>query len=581
MDQCAQQREGESSEARRIEPAIEPAPAEKADSIDGTRTSQADLIAELVDALGVELVHDSAMAGYALVKRADVRAVHAIRSSTFRSLLAKEFFDRHGRAPRAAAVADARTVLEGRAQHVGRLVDVALRVTGDDDAIDVDLGDDRRRMVHVTRTGWSVEPHGERIFRRAPGMLALPDPVRGGSFAELREFIAVDDENFALLSAFLLNAIRHRRPYPILPLTGEQGSAKTTTARILRRLVDPNKADVRAEPRDNRDLMIAANNGHMIVIDNLSHVTPQLSDALCRLSTGGGFATRTLYSDDEETIFYGQRPVILTSIADVAARPDLLDRSLSVRLQPIPDRQRRTEQELWERFDAAHPQIFGALLDVVSAALRNPRKAHLAKMSKPRMADAFCWAFATAPALGIDDDVFARAWSRTQDEAHASILESSLIFMPLRILVENKGGWSGTATELFSAIVPFVDETVARRRDWPRSPKALANQVRNIAPALRRAGIDHNEPPRSSGARLHVFTPRAIEVRENASYASRASPRAPNQREDSDNPESPKRRLRQTAAASVIQGARDDEGNDARDDGSTGFSVSDDVEFIP
>lgn len=40
--------------------------------------------------------------------------------------------------------------------------------------------------------------------------------------------------------------------------------------------------------------MIAANNSWCLAYDDLSHVPPWLSDALCRLSTGGGFATREL-----------------------------------------------------------------------------------------------------------------------------------------------------------------------------------------------------------------------------------------------------------------------------------------------
>ena len=562
---------------------MQPDLAEKAEAIDHTRTSQADLIVELVDRLGVELVHDSAMVTYAIIERAGVRGVYATRSSQFRSLLAQAFFEQHGRTPRVASLADARLVLEGRAQHVGRLVDVALRVAGDDDSIDVDLGDVRWRMVHITRDGWSIKPHGERLFRRAPGMLALPDPISGGSLDELRQFVSVDDANFTLIAAFLVNAIRPRGPYPILPLTGEQGSAKTTTARILRRLVDPNKADVRAEPRDNRDLIIAANNGHIIALDNVSHLTGQFSDALCRLSTGGGFATRTLYSDDEETIFSVMRPQILTSIGDVANRPDLLDRSLAVRLQPIPESERRTEEELRQGFDAAHPRLFGALLDAASVALRNVREVERKTKSKPRMADAYCWTLAAAAALGIDADAIASVWSRTVDEAHASILESSRIFAPLRILVERTGSWSGTATDLFAAFAPLVDESIAKRRDWPKSAKALANQVRSIAPALRRAGVDHSEPPRTSGARLHVFTLRLTELRQNASPASPASRSLLDQRKTDDGLASSGRHLRQPAGASVIPRGRNNDvrdADDANDNGLRPMSASDDVEFI-
>ena len=64
---------------------------------------------------------------------------------------------------------------------------------------------------------------------------------------------------------------------------------------MARALVDPNTAMLRSEPREPRDLMIASKNGWIIALDNLSGIQAWQSDCLCRLSTGGGFSTRTLY----------------------------------------------------------------------------------------------------------------------------------------------------------------------------------------------------------------------------------------------------------------------------------------------
>src|SRR5215210_4710406 len=101
--------------------------------------------------------------------------------------------------------------------------------------------------------------------------------------------------------------------------------------------------------------MIAANNSLIVGIDNVSHVSPWLSDALCRLSTGGGFGTRTLYENDEETIFDATRPVILNGITDVATKPDLLDRAIILVLPTIPEEKRKPEAELWREFEEALP----------------------------------------------------------------------------------------------------------------------------------------------------------------------------------------------------------------------------------
>ena len=109
-------------------------------------------------------------------------------------------------------------------------------------------------------------------------------------------------------------ALRPTGPYPVLVLTGEQGSAKSTCARMLRALVDPHEAALRAPPRNEHELFIAARNAHVLAFDNLSTVSPWLSDALSRLATGAGFAARKLYTDDEENVISAERPTILNSI---------------------------------------------------------------------------------------------------------------------------------------------------------------------------------------------------------------------------------------------------------------------------
>src|SRR5262249_18401328 len=152
-------------------------------------------------------------------------------------------------------------------------------------------------------------------FRRAAGMCALPQPVRGGNVNELRQLINVEDDRaWRLLVAWLLMAFSPRGPYPVLVLGGGHGAAKTWTANRLRDLVDPNEAPNRSEPREPRDLMIAARNGWVLAFDNISDLPAWLSDGLCRLATGSGFATRELYSDDDEVIFVATRPIIVNGI---------------------------------------------------------------------------------------------------------------------------------------------------------------------------------------------------------------------------------------------------------------------------
>jgi hypothetical protein len=216
-----------------------------------------------------------------------------------------------------------------------------MRVAEQNGRLYLDLGDEQWRAVEIGSHGWRVIASPPVRFRRAAGMLPLPLPVKGGSINALAPFLNLSGRNeFVLVIAWLLAALRHGGPYPLLALSGEQGSAKTVLSKILRALVDPNAAPVRTMPREERDLFIAANNGHLLAFDNLSDIPARTSDALCRLASGGSFAIRQLYTDADEALFEAACPAILNGIEDVITRPDLADRAIFLTLPYVHDTRR-------------------------------------------------------------------------------------------------------------------------------------------------------------------------------------------------------------------------------------------------
>jgi hypothetical protein len=215
--------------------------------------------------------------------------------------------------------------------------------------------------------------------------------MRGGSIEALAPFLNLASENdFVLVVAWLLGALRAGGPYPVLAIAGEQGSAKTVLSKLLRAVIDPSVAPVRALPRDERELFIAASNGHVLAFDNLSGLPPWLSDTLCRLTSGGAFSTRRLFTDQDEVLLAAARPVILNGIEDIITRLDLM-------LAPIAERQRRPEHALWQEFELARPHILGALLDAAAHGLHMLPRVRLKRL--PRMADFVLWATACESAF--------------------------------------------------------------------------------------------------------------------------------------------------------------------------------------
>ena len=320
-----------------------------------------------------------------------------VRSRDLRLWVAGRFYAATGGAVGGQALEDALRVLESKAVHDGLRHQTWRRIGEHDGAIYVDLVDADRRAVEITGAGWRVVDRGPVKFLRGGAMRPLPVPEAGELIEQLRGFLNVESEDdFRLAVAWLIAAHRSRGPYPMLIINGEQGSAKSTTARVLSALVDPSVAPTRAAPKDERDLAVAADNNHLLSFDNISTMPGWRSDALCRLATGGGFATRKLHSDRDEIITDAARPMLLNGINDLGARSDLSDRALTITLPAISEEVRRTEAEFWADFEAARAGILGALYDAVSCALRRQGEVELPR--KLRMADFAVWIEAAAPA---------------------------------------------------------------------------------------------------------------------------------------------------------------------------------------
>ena len=309
---------------------------------------------------GVELWHTGIEEPYISIPVAGHVEHQRLQGKSVRGWLARLHHQETGRPPGSQAIKDALTTLSGIACYDGIQHDVHVRVAGHGDAVYVDLGDSTWRAVEITANGWSIIPVAPVRFRRGITIAALPPPEAGGSLDALREVIHVaGDDDWKLVEAWLAGALRPRGPYPLLTLDGEQGAGKSTTARLVRRTIDPSAADLRAEPREIRDLMVAAAGGWIIAFDNVSHLPPWLSDALCRISTGGALSTRSLYTDGDEYVVEAIRPTLITGIAQVVVRGDLQDRSIALTLPAVAADKRRTEAELWRSTSGSVPRHSG------------------------------------------------------------------------------------------------------------------------------------------------------------------------------------------------------------------------------
>lgn len=457
----------------------------------GRGPSQASILREIGEQHSEALFHDEQGQPYAAIHRDGHTETLRIESTAFRDYLTDEYMrGNDGAVPGRQALEEAVWAVRAIATIRGPEQAVYLRVGERNGEIWIDLGGPDWQGIRITVSGWGVETLPAGMFRRTKGMGQLPEPVPG-SVDQLRPYVNVGDgpegdARFKLFVAWLVGALRAAGPFPILVLTSEQGTGKSSTARFVRSTIDPHSSLLLSPPTSDADVWLKASHNWISAFDNVSYIDPDRSDGHCRVSTGGGYSTRKLYSDDDSHQFGGMRPQLFTGIGDIVSRPDLLDRSVLAHLPPITAY--RAESDLWAGFARDHPGILGALCDGVSAALANLPTTTLTKA--PRMADFALWIDAASPGLGWEPGAFLDLYNANRDEASAIALEGSPIGQAVLGFMEGKAKWEGTASELLTALESDLDSWKdMKARGWPRTPKALSDGLERISTNLLAVGI--------------------------------------------------------------------------------------------
>ena len=426
-----------------------------------------------------------------------------------RGMLGRAYREKTGHVATGSPLTDAMAQAESDAMDPQVAAEsVHIRVGTHEDGIALDLGDETGAAVVVSPDAWRVEECSPVLFRRTVLTSMLPVPARGGDIAELRKLLHVSDETWPLVLTWAVATLIPDIYHPILLLGGEQGTGKSTSARLLLGLVDPSNVPLGSEPRDQEAWSVAAAGSWTLCIDNVSRIAPWFSDTLCRVVTGETHIRRRKYTDAELSVLSYKRCVVLTSIDPGALRDDLSDRVLLIDLERIDDAERLAEHELDAAYETAKPRLLGGLLDALSGVLKV--LPHVELKYTPRMAGFS--RVAAALDLARPDLTGGQALSLYEGQL-VRLADDTLQGNPVAVaiieLMRDRTSWSGTSAKLREAIDPRQQNGDGRIsvRGWPNSDRGMAATLKRIAPTLRRGeeGLLHTPPKRGDRRRIHTI----------------------------------------------------------------------------
>ena len=386
--------------------------------------------------------------------------------------------------------------LRAEAEVSGLRADVWRRVAPlTDGGVVIALHDEKNTHIHIRSGQVEVLTEGSEIlFYRSPSSAAMVMPSAVGNYQLLRKYLNLDAVRFTLYIAWVTYTLAHPKirgsNFLILVFMGGEGTGKSHAAKVTIRLVDPNDVGVERLPSNAKDLAIAVQNSHLVAFDNLRNITPAMSDALCTTATGGAITSRRLYTDDEQKVIPLHGALLLNGIYPFVEQPDLAQRCLQIRLDPLRESNRKTEAEMLSALEADLPVIQRGLFDLIAQIM-----VHLpsVEVTNPqRMIDFVRWLAALemvhgTPA-GIYQDVYAEALNEGQLD---SLMDNSLGSAVMEFAATlDHGGWSGTPAELLSKLNLMKAYGLQRPpRDWPENEIALSKRLTPLQAALMTQGI--------------------------------------------------------------------------------------------
>ena len=420
-----------------------------------------------------------------------------IRSKHFKLYLTKLYFEYTNSAPNSDSINQAVKVLEMKAIFSDNERKLQKRIAKEGDIIYYDLCDPGWRVIKIDEQGCIIEDSPPILFTRSKNMMQQEEP---DTTVEPKSLLGLVQKHFrfkkptdvVLFTVYLVSCFLPQIAHVILVLYGEKGAAKSTTMRMVKRIVDPAMQDLLTMSTSKQDLAIVLANNYMPCFDNLDTLSPEKSDILCMAATGGAFTKRTLYSDSDETILSFKRCVGLNGINIVATRADLLDRSIVLELERIPKNERQTEKAIWESFEEDVPKFLGAIFNTISAAIPLYDEVDIEEVG--RMADFTYWGYAIAEILGLGGENFLKAYLKNQDTANEEALESHPVAAAVIAMMKSTNEWSGSVSALLKELESVAENEKINTnvKIWAKDASVLSKRLKEVKSNLEEIGIHYN-----------------------------------------------------------------------------------------
>lgn len=428
---------------------------------------------------------------YVSIVKDGVMQYMEVSGNDYKKYLRYMYYEKYSKAVPKDALQLVLDTLAVKALVEGKEITPAYRCAYYDGKIFYYLADQEQTVICIDENGYRVISESPVPFIKKQNMSEQVMPVRSKyslkTFGKKYwQFASADDRILhwtLVVSRFIAEGSQ-----PLIYYFGDRGSAKSTSMKLDKMIVDPSAIDLKALPKNISDVVAAVSNQYIVCFDNVSYISSELSDIFCIVATHGYYAKRKYYSDNEEYAVKLNARVSFSGITNLSGKPDLIDRMVCLKLNRIESSKRRTEEEIMKEFEADLPYILDRVLRILSKAIPIYNELKLERL--PRMADFAKWGYALAEAMGYGGDRFLKIYERNQSDLLENMVSEDSVITVLIEALKKYHYFRGTVTELLSSLTDMATKMkIDTKVGWARDASSLSRKLYENQSVLSMFGI--------------------------------------------------------------------------------------------
>lgn len=432
-------------------------------------------------------IRDQIWDAFFVCRHGESQKILSVESSLFKDWVQNKYHALHKSVLSPNLLKSIESLAKCRATDSKEVQQVDIRLQRDGDIILYDLADDLLSCVWLDGQWWHVSKLNPGFFRRWKNNIQQVEPVVWWDAQKIWEYINITDarSRILILSTLITRFIPDIQ-HPILMVHGPKWSAKSTFLEVIKRLIDPSSKWLLQLPWDSNGLIHTFLNDYLLCYDNISKISHETSDDLCRAVSGASLSKRKLHTDSDDIIYSFRKAICINGINLEANQPDLLQRSVILQLEAV--QKRIPPSTFWRNFEKDLPSILWGIFDIIVRAISIEKTLLDDDWAFERLADFHKWGEAICQAIGNSPWLFSELLKENSDAHDEVALSSNIATSILLEFMKSRSYWEWTATELRNELYNLASSR-SETRFLPATAHTLMNTLNRFKENLEHVGI--------------------------------------------------------------------------------------------